>query len=190
MLQHLQKYDIILGSASPRRKELFATLHIPFTVLTADVEEVVPKKIETEKTAEYLAQLKADAFHLLENQLLITADTIVVFENTIFGKPKDRDDAIKMLQTLSGNTHKVITGVCLKSKEKKEVFSCTTKVKFRKLMLEDISYYIDNHKPYDKAGAYGIQEWIGHIGVKKIVGSYFNVMGLPIDKIYKKLKKW
>ncbi len=190
MLQHLQKYDIILGSASPRRKELFATLNMPFSVITADVEEIVPKEIKSEQTAEYLAQLKADVFHLSENQLLITADTIVVFQDTIYGKPKDRDDAIQMLQTLNGNTHKVITGVCIKSKKKQKVFSSTTKVKFRKLSLKEIEYYVDNHKPYDKAGAYGIQEWIGHIGVKKIVGSYFNVMGLPTDKIYKKLQKW
>ncbi len=187
MLDHLKKYDIVLGSASPRRKELLQMLNFPFRVEVSNADETIPSTIRPIDIAKYLAQTKADAYTLGENMLLITADTVVLSKDKIYGKPKDRQEAIEMLLELSGKKHEVITGVCIKNREKKKLFHSKTKVEFCSLSQTEIEYYVDNYQPFDKAGAYGIQEWIGYIGIKKIKGSYYNVMGLPTDKIYKKL---
>lgn len=185
----MENYNIILASKSPRRKELLAHIVPNFVLKTKEVEEVYPEDLDVKEVAAYLAKLKADAFNedLKENDVVITSDTTVVLENTIYGKPEDRQDAIKILQALSGKSHEVITGVCLKSKHKKEVFSCATKVFFKTLSLEEIEYYVDTFKPYDKAGAYAIQEWIGFIGIEKIEGDYNNIVGLPLQALNTRL---
>ncbi len=187
----MEKHHIILGSQSPRRKELLAGLNIPFECLVIDVEETYPDTIEAVKVPEYLAKLKAAAYtHLLqENTIIITADTVVCLENEILGKPKDAAVAKLMLQKLSGKTHEVITGVCITTQNETKTFSAHTKVKFAQLTPDEIEFYVENFQPLDKAGSYGIQEWIGYIGVESIEGSYFNVMGLPIQKLYTELKK-
>ncbi len=191
MLQDkLEKYDIILSSASPRRKQLLEELGIKFTIKTKSVEENFPANYPVEKVAEYLSELKADAFDISEmkpNTLIITADTIVALEDTILGKPSNYEDAKKMLVSLSGKKHNVITGVTLRMLNKTHSFSANTVVYFSNLTDAEIDYYITNYKPFDKAGAYGIQEWIGHVAIKKIEGSYFNVMGLPTHKLYEEL---
>ena len=190
MLEHLQKYDIILGSASPRRKELLKGLDIPFQSVSIDVEETYPDQLVGVDIPMYLAQKKANAYPLQDNTLLITADTIVWHEFTVYGKPKDKNDAQRMLKTLSGKMHQVITGVCIKTKQRKRVFHVISDVYFAAFTDEEIEYYLENYSPYDKAGAYGIQEWIGYVGVERIEGSYFNVMGLPVQRLYNELKNW
>lgn len=192
MLNNLKDYQIILASQSPRRHEMLKELGLIFEIRTKEVEEVYPEGLESEKIPVYLAELKAKAFEedLGSNELVITADTIVCVDEWILGKPKDRDDAVKMLNALSNRSHQVISGVCLMSKEKKVSFSTVTNVHFKALSDEEIDYYIDNYKPYDKAGAYGIQEWIGFIGIDGIEGSYFNVVGLPIQHLYQELSKF
>lgn len=192
MLNKLKSYDIILGSGSPRRLELFQALNIPFEVKLIDIEETYPENLHAEEIPLHLAKQKADAYDniMQDNTLVITADTIVWLDGKVLGKPTDRADAKLMLETLSGRTHKVITGVCIKTKEKSKTFYTITEVSFSVLDEEEIDYYLDNYAPYDKAGSYGVQEWIGFIGVEKMVGSYFNVMGLPIQKLYKELKSW
>ena len=183
--------NIILASQSPRRKELLALLDLKFTVEVKTVDEVYPEDINCTEVAEYLAKLKSSAFKDLEkDQLIITADTVVVLEGRILGKPKDKTEAIGMLESLSNKSHQVITGVCLKSKNKQQSFSSTTKVFFKELTSSEIEYYIENYQPYDKAGSYGIQEWIGAIGITKIEGSYFNVVGLPIKELNEQLKNF
>ena len=187
---HLNKYDIILASASPRRKQLLEELGIPFKVQTKNVEESFPPELKPNQVAAFLSTLKANAFHddeLTERTLIITADTIVTINGEILGKPTDREDAIQILQQLSGKGHEVITGVTIRSKQKQVVFSVNTKVYFKQLSTAEIEYYIDTFKPFDKAGAYGIQEWIGHAAIEKIEGSYFNVMGLPTHRLYEEL---
>lgn len=183
---------IVLGSQSPRRKELLSSMLLDFTVLSPDIPEDVPDTIKMEDAAEYLAVLKSD--HLLEKigneDLLITADTIVLFKNEIMGKPRNRDEAIRHLTHLSNHPHKVISGVCLQTKDKKMHFSVETIVYFNKLDSDEIENYIDQFKPFDKAGSYGIQEWIGWIGVKRIEGSYSNVMGLPTAELHEALKSF
>lgn len=191
LLPHLEKYAIILASQSPRRKELLSSLQIPFTVFTLpNIDENYPDDLAVLEVAEYLSNKKASAYKdiLKENTLLITADTIVCNQSTVFGKPKDQQDAQGILETLSGKTHQVITGVTIATQDKNTSFSAVTEVTFAQLTKSVIDYYITNFKPYDKAGAYGIQEWIGHIGVESIQGSYFNVMGLPVQKLYSVLK--
>ena len=185
----LKTKNIILASASPRRKELFQKINIEFTVKTIKIEESYPDSIRIDEIAEYLAKLKADAFINLLNKddIIITADTIVVHKGKALGKPNNYSEAFEMLNQLSGNIHKVITGVCILTKKENISFSSETKVKFKPLLREEIDYYIRNYKPYDKAGAYGIQEWIGYIGVEHIEGSYFNVMGLPVQRLYDEL---
>ena len=178
--------NIILGSNSPRRKELLAALGFEFTTLNPDIDESFSDEIPVEKVAEYLAEQKAKA---LENQiqkddLLICSDTVVIINNEILGKPTDAQNAFEILRQLSGNTHKVITGVALKSINKTTIFSAETIVSFTDLSDEKIRFYIENFQPFDKAGSYGIQDWIGLIGVKKIEGSYTNVMGLPTCELY------
>jgi len=188
---NISDYDIILASNSPRRKELLAHVVPNFKVKTKEVEEIYPHELEKNTVAEYLAKLKASVFQeIRNNEIIITADTIVLLKNTIFGKPKDRDDAINILQQLSGKKHQVITGVCIKSKYKELTFSHTTNVLFKKLTLDEITYYIDKFKPYDKAGAYAIQEWIGFVGVEKIDGDYNNIVGLPVQELYVKLNEF
>ncbi|MFD2244834.1 Maf-like protein [Pontibacter ruber] len=182
---------ILLASNSPRRKELLAGLGLTFTVRVKEVHEDFPEHLYREEVAEFLASHKADAYqHELTNELLITADTIVCLEDRILNKPADYEEAFQMLRALSGTAHEVITGVCLLTKEKKTVFHDVTKVYFKELTDAEIDYYITHYKPFDKAGAYGIQEWIGMIGIKKIEGSYFNVVGLPVQKLYDHLAEF
>lgn len=185
-------YKLILASGSPRRRQLMADAGFSFEVRLKQVEEVWQSGMEIEKVPEYLASLKADAFvnELKPNELLITADTVVCLENEILGKPEDREDAIRMLRKLSGQKHTVITGVCLTTQDCRKSFSSFTDVYFKELSEEEIVYYVDNFKPLDKAGAYGIQEWIGYIGIRRIEGSFYNVMGLPIQQLYENLRNF
>lgn len=192
MFENIKKYKIILASNSPRRKELLEKLGLEFQVKTLPgIDESYPKDIDPEQIPMFIARKKASAYKLLmaDDELLITADTIVYSQGTVFGKPKDRDDAVAMLKKLSSNTHQVMTGVCILTKESIKSFVSVTNVTFDTLSDEEINYYVTTYRPYDKAGAYGIQEWIGLVGVKSIEGSYFNVMGLPIQKLYNELKK-
>ena len=186
------KKDIILASKSPRRQQLLKDLGLTFTIITKEVDEVYPPELKKEEVALFLSKLKADAFkpEILENQLVITSDTIVCLEDKIIGKPKDRDDAFNMLSDLSGKMHEVITAVTVTSLEKQISFFVVTEVYFKSLTNFEIDYYITNYKPFDKAGSYGIQEWIGYIGIEKIVGSYFNVMGLPVKELYDELERF
>lgn len=191
MLDNLSKYHIMLASKSPRRRELLKQLRIPFTVITINgIEEKYPDNLPKEEVAAYLSEHKADSYFSLikGNELLITADTIVLSEDKIYGKPADNDEAKRMLEELSGRTHKVITGVTIMTSDKKTTFSVTTDVKFSHLDKADINYYVDNFSPTDKAGAYGIQEWIGCVGVEYISGSFYNVMGLPVHRLYNELR--
>ncbi len=192
-LDKINKFKIILGSGSPRRKYLLEGLGIKFNVINKKVKETYPKGLSCEQMAVYLCKVKSDAFDLSaldHNTILITADTIVCLDGIILGKPKNYDEAVKILKMLSDNKHKVITGVCIRSVNKTKTFYASTDVFFKHLSNEEISYYVSNYKPYDKAGAYGIQEWIGYTGIEKIYGSYFNVMGLPIKMLYEELLKF
>ena len=190
LIEKLKNYNIILGSASPRRKQLLAALGIKFIIKTTQKEESYPKELDRAEIAEFLAKQKSDFIseELSGNYLLITVDTIVLQKNKILHKPKDKDDAIKILQNLSGEGNKVISGVCIKSDKKEVTFSSVTEVSFNELLEEEIIYYIEIFNPFDKAGSYGIQEWIGYIGIEKINGSYNNVVGLPTAELYQKLK--
>ena len=187
----LSAYSIILASGSPRRQQFFKGLDLDFEIRLKEVEEIFPETLKAEEITNYLSILKANAFEgeLQDNDLLITSDTIVWHKNCPLGKPKDAQEAFEILKSLSNNTHEVITSVCFKTKNKTEVISETTKVTFNALSDEAIQYYLDNYQPFDKAGAYGIQEWIGFIGVSKIEGSYTNVMGMPTDKVFDYLNK-
>jgi len=191
-LSHLDKYRIVLGSQSPRRQELLSGLNIPFEVQNINVEETYPSQLVGVDIPMYLAEKKAKAFSkkMTADTLLITADTIVWHEGSVFNKPKDKADAARMLNALSGKTHEVITGVCISTQSKRKTFHVISEVHFAKLTASEIDYYLENYKPYDKAGAYGVQEWIGFVGVEHIEGSYFNVMGLPIQRLYGELKRW
>ncbi|MBU3927717.1 MAG: septum formation protein Maf [Bacteroidetes bacterium] len=186
----LKPYDVILASGSPRRRELLTEMGINFTVRTMPGEEIFSSTMPIQQVAGYLSEQKAIAFasdKLNDNQLVITADTIVVVENQILNKPFNPDEAYDMLKLLSGKTHLVITGVTLMTKVKTHTFSVLTEVVFKKLTPDEIRYYVQNYKPFDKAGAYGIQEWIGHVAIERIDGSYFNVMGLPTHRLYEEL---
>ncbi|MEO8515493.1 MAG: Maf-like protein [Flavobacterium sp.] len=180
---------IILASGSPRRQEFFKNLDLNFEIRLKEIEEIFPDTLQSLEITDYLAQLKASAFddELLQNELLITSDTLVWLNGKALGKPSDYDGAFKMLQTLSNATHDVITSVCFKTKDKTEIINDITKVTFGELSNDAIAYYLDNYKPFDKAGSYGIQEWIGLIGITKIDGSYTNVVGLPTEKVYQYL---
>ena len=182
---------IYLGSQSPRRRELLAGLDLDFQCVKIECDETFPAHLQGADIPLYLAQLKANAFHhnLKHNDVLITADTIVWCDGKMYGKPTDENHAHLMLQTLSGREHEVITGVCLTTKAEQRSFAVTTKVRFAKLSEAEINYYVERYHPLDKAGAYGIQEWIGYVGVEGIEGSYFNVMGLPVQRLYTELKK-
>lgn len=193
MLEHLKQYNIILASNSPRRQQLLASLEIDFTVVVNnDLKELYPEHVIMGKEiALYLAMYKANAYELTPDNLLIAADTVVVLsDNTVLGKPLNLDEAKEMLRKLSGTTHSVATGVCIRTREKQRSFLSISEVEFNILTEEEIEYYVNKYKPLDKAGAYGIQEWIGSIGVKNIKGSYFNIMGLPIQKLYEELKNF
>jgi len=190
MLHNLNNYHIILASNSPRRRELLAGLGIDFDIrVLPDIDEHYPTTLPVADIAQYIAAKKADAYvqTMADNELVITADTIVVVDAEVMGKPRNEADAHRMLSTISGRTHQVITGVCLTTKTLRRQFSVTTDVTFKSLTNEEISHYITHYQPYDKAGAYGIQEWIGYIGVTGLNGSYFNVMGLPAQRIYTEL---
>ena len=193
LLKKLEQFNIILASKSPRRQELLKQLDISFKLADIiDVDEAYSDKLVGDEIPLFLSQLKAKAYYnkLQLKDILITADTIVWLENKALNKPKNREDAIKMIADLSGNSHKVYTGVTLSSVAKSVSFVSETKVCFKELTYDDIIYYIDKYKPFDKAGAYGIQEWIGYIGITRIEGSYFNVMGLPVQQLYNKLEEF
>ena len=193
MLDNLRKFRIILASNSPRRRELLAGLGIDYEVRTLQgIDESYPSDLPVEQAAEYIAAEKAAAYRqqMADDELIITADTIVIVGDEVMGKPHDADDARRMLHKLSNRTHQVITGVCLTTSTKQRHFSVTTDVTFKALADEEIDYYINTYRPYDKAGAYGIQEWIGYIGVTGLHGSYFNVMGLPVQRIYTELSRF
>mgnify|MGYP000014030675 FL=1 len=193
MLDNLNKYNIILASASPRRRELLSGLGVNFeTLCLPGIDESFPDSLPANEVAGYISVKKAEAYkqQMQTNQLIITADTVVVSENRILGKPHSRENAVEMLRFLSGKTHHVITGVTILTTDKQKTFSVSTDVTFADITDEEINYYIDRYQPMDKAGAYGIQEWIGFIAVESISGSYFNVMGLPIQRLYQELKRW
>ena len=186
------KYKLILASNSPRRKELLAGLGVPFEVrVFQDIDEHYPESLPVNEVARYIAKEKADAYRRIvaSDELIITADTVVIVGDEILGKPIDEADAVRMLKLLSGRTHQVTTGVCLLTAEKERCFDVTTDVTFKALTDEEIHYYVNRYRPFDKAGAYGIQEWIGYIGVTGLNGSYYNVMGLPVQRIYQELTK-
>lgn len=191
MLEKSKDRKIVLLSGSPRRQQILREAGFTFDVQKTDVSEDFPSSLPVKEVAEYLARKKADFIKSrLGSEIAIAADTTVVLGNEILNKPADRDDAMKMLEKLSGKTHTVITGVCIVSSEKEISFSDHTQVSFRSLTHEEISWYIDHFKPYDKAGAYGVQEWIGMVAIDRIVGSYFNVVGLPVHRVYEELVNW
>lgn len=184
-------YRLILGSKSPRRQELLKSLDLEFVVQVKSVDESFPSELPVEELAELIARKKAEAFNdLANNELVITSDTVVVCEGRALAKAADAHEAQQMLQLLSGKKHQVITGVCLKTTTKSISFSETTQVHFDVLTPEEIEYYINKYQPFDKAGAYGIQEWIGMVGIKGIEGDYYNVMGLPLHRLYKELQQF
>lgn len=192
LLQNIDKYKIILASQSPRRIELLNGLNIRFEVQVLDVNEDFPAQMVGVDIPMYLAEKKANAYkHIMdEHTMIITADTIVWHEGKVLGKPVDETDARRMLRALSGKTHQVITGVCISTLQRRKVFHVISDVRFARLTEAEIEYYLHNFKPYDKAGSYGVQEWIGFVGVEHINGSYFNVMGLPVQRLYNELKRW
>lgn len=189
--EKLKNKHLILASGSPRRQELFKELGIKFSIEVKKIEENYPSNLQAEEITNYLAKLKAQAFknEIHENDIVITSDTIVWHQNKALEKPKTTQQAIEMLQSLSGTTHKVITSICIKTVKTQKVFFDVTYVTFKDLTSQEIEFYVENYNPYDKAGGYGIQEWIGFIGVTKLEGSYFNVMGLPVHKLYEELLK-
>jgi septum formation protein len=191
LLEKFKNKNIILASGSPRRQELFKELGLNFKIKVKSIEESYALSLKEEEITNYLSKLKASAFEgeLTKNDILITSDTIVWHNDKAIEKPKNKQHAIEMLQELSSTNHKVITSVCIKTIDTENVFFDTTIVHFKNLSLKEIEFYVENYNPYDKAGAYGIQEWIGFIGVTRLEGSYFNVMGLPVHKLYEELLK-
>ncbi len=192
MLDNLEKYKVILASGSPRRRELMAGLGVNYEVrILPDVDESYPHTLQGEEIPLYIAKEKADAYipMMQPDELIITADAIVWLDGKVLGKPRDREDALQMLRTMSGRTHEVFTGVCITTTDWQRSFTAQTEVRFATLSEDEIIYYVDNFKPMDKAGAYGVQEWIGFIGVENISGSYYNIMGLPVQKLYRELLK-
>ncbi|APZ47255.1 septum formation protein Maf [Polaribacter reichenbachii] len=188
--EKLKNYHIILASGSPRRQQFFKDLDIEFTIDVKKVDEIYPDTLKGTEITDYLADLKAKAFtNLSEKDVLITSDTIVWLNNEALGKPKDAADAFTMLRKLSGKKHEVITSISIKNRHFQKIINDVTTVSFKELTDEEINYYIKNYKPFDKAGAYGIQEWIGFIAIDKMEGSYFNVVGLPIHKLYQEFMK-
>ena len=192
MLDNLEKDKVIVASGSPRRRELMAGLGVNYEVrILPDVDESYPDTLQGEEIPLYIAKEKADAYipMMQPDELIITADTIVWLDGKVLGKPRDREDALQMLRTMSGRTHEVFTGVCITTTDWQRSFTAQTEVRFATLSEDEIIYYVDNFKPMDKAGAYGVQEWIGFIGVENISGSYYNIMGLPVQKLYRELLK-
>ena len=191
-LKNLESYKLVLASESPRRQMLLKDMGFDFTVRPARIKEYFPEELGMTAIPEYLAQLKADSLKdtIAEDELLITADTIVWKDQQVLTKPASKDDALRMLHLLSGAQHQVITGMTLQSQRKKISFHAVTEVWFDDLSDQEILYYVENYKPFDKAGAYGIQEWIGYIGIEKIEGSFYNVMGLPVHQLYHHLKQF
>ena len=193
MFENLTGYNIILASQSPRRHKLLSEIGLDFTVVSNSYyEEIYPSNLKQGDIVEYLAEQKALKYlkKIEKSDLIITADTIVVYKDKVLNKPLDKNEAVEMLRAISGQNHSVFTGVCIMTNTKKKSFHAQTEVFFKNLSNQEIEYYIETFKPYDKAGAYGIQEWIGYIGVEKIEGSYFNVMGLPVQKLYEELKRF
>lgn len=195
MLLHeaLKHKRLILASRSPRRRELLGDCDLPFEVADSyEVEEIFPEELPADEVAEYLSRLKADGYPwpLAEGDILITADTVVINDGRILGKPTDREAAIEMIRSLAGHTHRVVTGVTIRSAKRSVSFSSSSEVRFRELEPDEIEYYIDTYRPYDKAGAYGIQEWIGCTAIESISGSFYNVMGLPVAALYRQLKQF
>ncbi len=190
-LEKLKNKNIILASKSPRRQQMLKELNIPFVIETREIAENYSENLKEKEITDYLAELKASVFtNLKENDILITSDTIVWFKGKPLEKPKNLQEAKQMLKKLSNNKHKVITSICLKSKNKQVVFNDVTKVVFNKLTNTEINYYVEKYQPLDKAGSYGIQEWIGLIAIKKIKGSYHNIVGFPVHKFYKEILKF
>lgn len=194
MLLHkqLEKYNLILASASPRRRQLLSDCGLTFTLADKfECDETFDTSMPCNQVAEYLSTLKSNAYpkSLETNDILLTADTVVIADNRILGKPADRAEAVAMLTMLSGKSHSVITGVTIRTAERTHSFSVESIVNFREITAEEIDYYIDTYKPFDKAGAYGIQEWIGYVAIESIEGSFFNVMGLPVQRLYVELSK-
>lgn len=187
--EKLQGYKVILASGSPRRRQFMKDLNIDFEIRLNEVEEIYPENLQGCEITDFLAELKGNALTdtLEDKEILITSDTIVWHNHEALGKPKDYEDAFNMLSSLSGKTHEVISSVCLKSKEKSVTFNETTRVTFHEITEAEIKHYLDNYKPFDKAGAYGIQEWIGLIAIAKLEGSYNNVVGMPVNKVYYEL---
>lgn len=191
MLENLSKYHIYLASKSPRRRELLTQLRIKFnTINIGGIDESYPDDIPAAEVPQYIANRKADAYMSLikDNEMVITADTLVMIDNRILGKPKDEAEAVEMLMALSGKVHKVVSGVCIVTADRRTSFTAETDVKFAEISKEEAQYYVENYMPLDKAGAYGIQEWIGCIAVESIHGSFYNVMGLPVHRLYNELK--
>ncbi|PLW92453.1 MAG: septum formation protein Maf [Marinilabiliales bacterium] len=188
--EKIKDFRVVLASASPRRHALLHGMGIDFDIAPVHAEEIYPKALQAAEVPEYLSRLKSEAYpldKLEENDILVTADTIVWKDGRVIEKPVDEEDAVKILNNLSGNMHEVFTAVTLKSLQKQHTFSVRSAVWFRELSDEEIDYYIDTHQPFDKAGSYGVQEWIGYIAIERIEGSYFNVMGLPTQQLYKEL---
>ena len=186
-------YRLVLGSGYPRREELLKKMGFYFDIVVKKNEEIFPQNLPAEQVPEYIAKQKSQCYNLdemPEKTLLITADTLVILDGKILGKPKDKSEAIAILKELSGKTHEVVTGVCLRTKEKEKTFSISSYVSFRVIKDEEILYYVENYKPYDKAGAYGIQEWLGFIALERIEGSFFNVMGFPTQRLYVSLMEF
>jgi len=190
LLKKLENYKLILASNSLRRQQFFNDLNLKYEIRTSQIEETYPKNLKGHQVTDFLAELKAKSFVLSKDEILISSDTIVWLEKEVIGKPKNNKDAFVILKKLSQKIHEVITSVCIKSIEKTKVFNETTKVSFSNLTDDMIHFYIDKYKPFDKAGAYGIQEWIGLVGIEKIEGSYTNVVGLPTEMFYRELKKF
>lgn len=193
MLDNLRDYKVLLASKSPRRRELMSQLRVPFSVINlGGIDESYPDNLPADQIPQYLSNIKADAYinNMKGRELIITADTLVIVDDKVLGKPANHDEAVKMLTELSGKTHKVVTGVCISTHDKRTSFSTTTEVKFSNISQQDIEYYVENFLPFDKAGAYGIQEWIGCVAVESINGSFYNVMGLPVHQLYKELKNF
>lgn len=189
--EYLQNHKVILASGSPRRQQFFKDLDVDFEIRIKEVDEIYPPELSASEITDFLAKLKSEPFtDLKDNEILVTSDTIVWHENRALGKPKNYDDALQILRSLSGKTHDVITSVCFTTNQKSEIINDITKVTFDDLTDAEIAYYLDNYKPYDKAGSYGIQEWVGFVAVSKIEGSYANVMGLPVHKVYEYLRNF
>ena len=193
MLENLNKYHILLASKSPRRRELLSELRIPFNSISlGGIDESYPESLPKEDVPQYIADRKADVYlkHIRENEMVITADTLVIKDDKIYGKPKSEEEALEMLAELSDCVHKVVSGVCIVTLDRRVSFTSTTEVRFSPISQEEAKYYIDNFRPFDKAGSYGIQEWLGCVAVEWIKGSFYNVMGLPIHALYHELKQF